>query len=85
MAGFVEVLDSGRLRIPDYPGNSMFNTFGNLLTNPHAGLAVPDFVKGRLLQLTGEAEVHLEQTNRFWDFHIREWRESDIAFAAASG
>ena len=36
--GFVQVLSSTRLRIPDYVGNGMFNTFGNFATNPKAGL-----------------------------------------------
>jgi hypothetical protein len=44
-------------RIPDYNGNSMFNTLGNLTDNPHAGLLFIDFDTGRTLQLTGRASV----------------------------
>jgi predicted pyridoxine 5'-phosphate oxidase superfamily flavin-nucleotide-binding protein len=43
--------------IPDLPGNNAFQTFGNLRTNPRAGLLVPDFERGDLISLTGEAEV----------------------------
>ncbi|WP_420792845.1 pyridoxamine 5'-phosphate oxidase family protein [Lentisphaera profundi] len=37
--------------------NFHFNTFGNFLTNPKAGLFFIDFKKGHLLTLTGRLEV----------------------------
>jgi uncharacterized protein len=43
--------------LPDYRGNFLFNTIGNLAVNPRAGLLVPDFETGSLLSLTGEAQV----------------------------
>jgi uncharacterized protein len=46
-----------RLTLPDYYGNFMFNSFGNLEVNPRAGLLVLDFEGGRVLSLTGEARV----------------------------
>jgi predicted pyridoxine 5'-phosphate oxidase superfamily flavin-nucleotide-binding protein len=55
--GFVRVLDAQTLEFPDYPGNSMFNTLGNLVAHPRAGLLFVDFERGDLLQLTGRAEV----------------------------
>jgi predicted pyridoxine 5'-phosphate oxidase superfamily flavin-nucleotide-binding protein len=55
--GFVRVLDERRIAFPDYNGNSMFNTLGNLTDNPHAGLLFIDFDSGRTLQLTGRASV----------------------------
>ena len=45
------------LTSPDYPGNSHFNTFGNVALNPRAGIGFVDFASGDLLSLTGEAEV----------------------------
>jgi predicted pyridoxine 5'-phosphate oxidase superfamily flavin-nucleotide-binding protein len=45
------------LTLPDYYGNFMFNTFGNLEVNPHAGFLVLDFASGALLSLTGTARV----------------------------
>ena len=45
------------LVFPDYPGNNMFNTFGNLAVNPAAGLLFVDFERGVTLQLTGTADV----------------------------
>jgi predicted pyridoxine 5'-phosphate oxidase superfamily flavin-nucleotide-binding protein len=55
--GFVRVLDDTTLEFPDYPGNNMFNTLGNLLGHPRAGLLFVDFEKGDLVQLTGRARV----------------------------
>ena len=55
--GFVEVLDDRTLVIPDYKGNNHFNTIGNLVVDPRAGLVFVDFETGGLLQLTGRAEI----------------------------
>jgi len=55
--GFVKVEGEGRLIIPDYNGNNMFNTLGNISTNSRAGLLFLDFARGRTLHLTGSATV----------------------------
>lgn len=55
--GFIAMGDDGVLEIPDYRGNRYFNTLGNLLAYPRAGLAIPDFDTGRLLQITGTTEI----------------------------
>ncbi|GIF45152.1 pyridoxamine 5'-phosphate oxidase family protein [Actinoplanes xinjiangensis] len=55
--GFLRALSPTRLRWPDYQGNAMFNTFGNLEVNPRAGLLLPDWATGGLLHLTGSAVV----------------------------
>lgn len=54
--GFVRI-EGNTLTIPDFVGNNMYNTFGNIEANPHAGLLFIDFNKGHLLYLTGRAEV----------------------------
>lgn len=54
--GFVRV-DGDVLTIPDFRGNRYFNTLGNLLLNPRAGLLFVDFANGGLLQLQGRAEL----------------------------
>lgn len=56
MPGFVKV-EGSILTIPDYPGNFHFNTFGNFLLNPKAGLTFIDFTTGDLLMLTGSVEL----------------------------
>lgn len=55
--GFVQVLDERRLVFPDYRGNFLFNTLGNIAANPKAGLLFVDFADGDALQLTGTAEI----------------------------
>ena len=85
--GFVEVVDQRTLRIPDYVGNSMFNTLGNLTVNPRAGLVFLDFQHRRTLQLTGRAQLLWDQddvdrrsggTRRFWELHIDRWHQSEL-------
>ncbi|HSB60729.1 MAG TPA: pyridoxamine 5'-phosphate oxidase family protein [Vicinamibacteria bacterium] len=55
--GFVRILDDRTLAFPDYPGNNMFNTLGNLAVQPRAGLLFLDFASGDTLQLTGRARL----------------------------
>ena len=76
--GFIEVEGPTRLSFPDYQGNNMFNTLGNLLVNPNAGLLFIDFEHGHILQLTGTACVVAE---RRIAFDISESRETRNALA----
>lgn len=55
--GFVRVEHNRILTFPDFTGNFYFNTIGNLLLDPRAGLLFIDFAQGDLLYLTGTAEV----------------------------
>jgi uncharacterized protein len=55
--GFVLLDDDRTLTFPDFSGNLHFNTIGNLLLNPRAGLLFIDFEHGDLLYLTGTAET----------------------------
>jgi uncharacterized protein len=85
--GFVQVLNEQSIRIPDYSGNSIFNTLGNLVVNSRAGLLFVDFDCGRTLQLTGRVTInwHFSEpkdltggTHRCWDFIIDKWVETDL-------
>ena len=51
--GFVAIESDGSLLVPDFSGNRFFNTLGNLMANPKAGLLFPDFETGDLLQIGG--------------------------------
>ncbi len=55
--GFVDVDDSGQITWPDFAGNRFFNTLGNLIRNPSAGLLFIDYADGDVLYLTGTAEI----------------------------
>ncbi len=82
----MQVLDAQMLRVPDYPGNSMFNTLGNFVVNPQGGLVFWDFANYRMLQLVGWTELRwgLDDaqptggTKRYWDFTVTAWREADL-------
>ena len=54
--GFVRT-DGETLWWPDYPGNNMFNSFGNLAADPTAALLFVDFRTGHTLHLSGTATV----------------------------
>ena len=84
--GFIQIVNDTTLKIPDYPGNSMFNTLGNFMSNPKAGLLFVDFKEGKTLQLAGKAEIIWEEKNveeitggtrRLWKFLISEWIQVD--------
>ena len=86
--GFVKV-EGNRLIIPDYAGNLHFNTLGNLLVNPRAGLLFIDFSNGNVLQLCGRAEVLLdspaiqdfEGAERLWTLEVEQvvWRPAAVS------
>lgn len=77
--GFVRVREN-TLTIPDFSGNSFFNTMGNFLVTPKAGLLFVDFENRDLVMLTGEVEIleedhpdvrGFEGAERAWTFSLR--------------
>ncbi len=56
-AGFVKVSSDTGLVLPDFAGNNLFNTIGNLVVDPRVGLLFVDFDQGSMLQLSGNAEI----------------------------
>ena len=72
-AGFVGVASSGGgtvLYWPDYRGNSMFCTLGNLELDPRAGLLFVDFASHATLALTGRATIHESAEGRYLRFEV---------------
>jgi ferredoxin-NADP reductase/predicted pyridoxine 5'-phosphate oxidase superfamily flavin-nucleotide-binding protein len=55
--GFIRCNGQTSVTFPDYAGNNHFNTIGNLVADPKAGLLFLDFETGGLLQLTGAATI----------------------------
>jgi predicted pyridoxine 5'-phosphate oxidase superfamily flavin-nucleotide-binding protein len=57
--GFVRVLDERTVAFPNYDGNGMYLSMGNVLVNPHVGMLFIDFVSERpsRLRLNGVASV----------------------------
>ncbi len=75
--GFVDVAADGTVTVPDFAGNRFFNTLGNLVVNPVAGLIFINFANGDLLQFSGSSEVVWEGSEiarfagaeRLWRVH----------------
>ena len=57
LPGFVRVLDEHTLALPDYDGNGMYRSWGNVLVNPHVGLLFMDFENQRRIRVNGRAQV----------------------------
>lgn len=92
LPGFMH-LKGNTLTIPDYSGNFHFNTLGNFLLNPKAGLVFPDFTTGNLLLLTGTVilldETHpqvlaFKAAERAWRFTVKQglWLKDALPFRA---
>ncbi|MET8622409.1 pyridoxamine 5'-phosphate oxidase family protein [Kitasatospora sp. NPDC004669] len=62
--GFLEAVGPDRVRWPEYRGNSMFMTLGNLELDPRAGLLLPDWETGGALLVTGEARADWSEEAR---------------------
>jgi predicted pyridoxine 5'-phosphate oxidase superfamily flavin-nucleotide-binding protein len=82
--GFVRVIDGRTVRIPDYPGNSLFQTFGNFHLDPRCGLAFIDFDARRVLSTSGRAVLEFGAedashptggTGRYWSCTVDRWIE----------
>ncbi len=79
-AGFVKIEDDRTLLVPEFTGNNLFMTLGNLQLNPRAGVVFIDFEHGHLLTLTGRAEVvwegdelnDFDGAERAWRFHLED-------------
>ncbi len=58
MPGFVRVIAPAELAFPDYDGNGMFKSLGNISVNPHVGLLfIGLHDKPRRLRINGRASV----------------------------
>jgi hypothetical protein len=74
------------LAFPDYSGNNMFNTLGNIAANPNIGLLFLNFERGDTLQLSGEARLIWDPTRvaefagarRVVEFRIEEIVENTV-------
>ena len=57
--GFVRVLDERTVAFPNYDGNGMYLSIGNVIENPHVGMLFIDFISERpsRLRLNGQASI----------------------------
>jgi predicted pyridoxine 5'-phosphate oxidase superfamily flavin-nucleotide-binding protein len=80
--GFVNVEDDGlHLTVPDFVGNYLFQTLGNLEVNPRAGLLFIDFASGDLLYVAARGSIiwdgpqvrAFEGAQRLVRFEVADW------------
>jgi uncharacterized protein len=57
LAGFVRVLDEKTLAYPEYRGNGVMSSLGNIYENPHVGLLFIDFTEKIGLHVNGRARI----------------------------
>jgi ferredoxin-NADP reductase/predicted pyridoxine 5'-phosphate oxidase superfamily flavin-nucleotide-binding protein len=55
--GFLRILSSSSIIYPEYSGNRLYQSLGNVALNPRIGITVPDFETGDVLYTTGSAEI----------------------------
>ena len=57
--GFVKILEDRIIEYPEYDGNSMYRTAGNISKNPNVALLFVNFDgKSRRIRINGHASVH---------------------------
>jgi uncharacterized protein len=57
LPGFVRVIDDRTLVMPDYDGNGMYRTWGNIGVNPHIGLLFINFIEPDRMRVNGTATI----------------------------
>ena len=70
--GFVRVVDERTLAFPNYDGNGMFLSVGNLAANPKIGLLFIDWEEPSRIRVHGDASVDFD------DPLAREYREAQF-------
>lgn len=56
-AGFTRILSDNEIVYPEYSGNRLYQSLGNLLVNPKIGITFPNYETGDVLYITGNTEV----------------------------
>ncbi|MFL5861729.1 MAG: pyridoxamine 5'-phosphate oxidase family protein [Solirubrobacteraceae bacterium] len=65
--GFVRVLDEHTVAFPNYDGNGMYLSMGNVLANPHVGMLFIDFAAPRPSRLRLNGVAHIEEHDKLID------------------
>lgn len=53
----IRLVDERRLIFPEFPGNGLYNSMGNIQVNPHVGLLFIDFERRRRARINGVAQI----------------------------
>lgn len=58
LPGFLHVIDDRTIAYPEYRGNGVMASLGNILENPHVGILLIDFVRDLIgLHINGSARI----------------------------
>ncbi|KAG9380043.1 Pyridox-oxidase domain containing protein [Pyrenophora tritici-repentis] len=55
--GFIRLISDTEIIYPEYSGNRLYQSLGNLQMRPQIGLTVPDYETGDILYITGVSEI----------------------------
>ena len=55
--GFVRIISPTTLAYPEYSGNRLYQSLGNLILDPKIGLVFPDYETGDVLYITSTTEI----------------------------
>jgi predicted pyridoxine 5'-phosphate oxidase superfamily flavin-nucleotide-binding protein len=76
--GFLKVIDPSRIAYPEYRGNGVYASLGNIAENPHIGLLMIDFYKTTLgLHINGTATI-MEQIDGLDDPRAERWGSVEV-------
>jgi predicted pyridoxine 5'-phosphate oxidase superfamily flavin-nucleotide-binding protein len=56
-SGFVRIISSNQIVYPEYSGNRLYQSLGNLQVIPKIGITFPDYETGDVLYITGTTEI----------------------------
>jgi uncharacterized protein len=72
-AGFIKVLDDHTIAYPEYRGNGVMASLGNMTQNPHIGIFLADFTRDLIgLHINGDASLVTPAYMREFDLDIPE-------------
>jgi predicted pyridoxine 5'-phosphate oxidase superfamily flavin-nucleotide-binding protein len=67
--GFIRVLDERTLAFPNYDGNGMYLSLGNVLVNPNVGMLLIDFCAVRPSRMRIEGRATIAETDKLaWEY-----------------
>ncbi|MHB8301576.1 MAG: pyridoxamine 5'-phosphate oxidase family protein [Acidobacteriaceae bacterium] len=80
----IKVLDEKTLAFPDYRGNNLYNSLGNILVNPHIGMLFVDFQSRSRARVNGRAEI-IEDKGAYAEIWPRALRYVKVVVEQAYG
>lgn len=75
--GFVRVVDDRTIAWPNYDGNGMYLSMGNLAKNPHVGILFIDFQDPGRMRINGDASIRVD------DPLLAHWPEAQFVVRVA--